>query len=99
MANAEPAPARPPAAPRAEGGYIVQLSAQKTEAEAQAVFRSMQAKYTVLNGRQPHIRRKDQGERGVFYASQVGPFASKEEAAQLCDNLKSAGGNCLVLRN
>jgi cell division protein FtsN len=100
MADATPA-APPPRAPsaRAEGGYVVQLSAQKSEAEAQASFRAMQAKYAALNGQQPLIRRKDQGDRGVFYAAQVGPFGSKDEAAQFCEGLKSAGGSCFVLRN
>jgi cell division septation protein DedD len=75
------------------------LSAQKSEAEAQSTFHAMQSKYSVLNGRQPLIRRKDQGERGIFYAAQVGPFASKDEANQLCESLKSAGGSCFVARN
>jgi hypothetical protein len=83
----------------AGGGYVVQLSAQKTESEAQASFRAMQSKFPALNGQQPLIRRKDQGERGVFYAAQVGPFGSRDEANQLCENLKSAGGSCFVLRN
>ena len=91
----------PPVAPRASesGGFVVQLSAQKSEADAQASFRTMQAKYPVLNGRQPLIRRKDQGERGIFYAAQVGPFGAKSEADQLCETLKSAGGSCFVQRN
>jgi hypothetical protein len=92
-----PAPAR--AAPRAsEGGWVVQLSAQKTEAEAQAAFRTAQAKYSVLGGYQPLIRKKDRGERGVFYGAQVGPFPH-EEANQLCDSLKSAGSDCFVIKN
>jgi cell division septation protein DedD len=81
------------------GGYVVQLSAQKTESEAQASFRAMQSKFSALNGQQALIRRKDQGERGVFYAAQVGPFGSRDEANQLCESLKSAGGSCFVLRN
>ncbi|MGZ8330548.1 MAG: SPOR domain-containing protein [Rhodoplanes sp.] len=28
-----------------------------------------------------------------------GPFASREEAVQLCESLKSAGGSCFVERN
>jgi len=100
MAATDPAPpARAPARAAEAGGFVVQLSAQKSEAEAQASYRAMQAKYAVLNGYQPLIRRKDQGERGVFYAAQVGPFGSKDEASQLCDSLKSAGGSCFVLRN
>jgi cell division septation protein DedD len=90
-----------PAAPRpAEaGGFVVQLSAQRSEAEAQTAFRTMQTKYSVLSGRQPLIRRKDQGERGIFYAAQVGPFGVKSDADQLCETLKSAGGTCFVQKN
>jgi cell division septation protein DedD len=77
----------------------VQVSAQKSEAEAQASFRSLQSKYAVLSGRQVLIRRKDQGERGIFYAAQVGPFGAKADADQLCASLKSAGGSCFVQRN
>jgi hypothetical protein len=80
-------------------GFVVQLSAQRSEPEAQAAFRTMQAKYSVLSGRQPLIRRKDQGERGIFYAAQVGPFGQKSDADQLCETLKSAGGTCFVQKN
>ncbi len=80
-------------------GFVVQLSAARGEPEAQAAFRTMQAKYSVLSGRQPLIRRKDQGERGIFYAAQIGPFGVKSDAEQLCETLKSAGGTCFVQRN
>jgi SPOR domain len=95
-----PAPAR--AAPRAVesggGGWVVQLSAQKTEAEAQSAFRAAQSKYSVLSGYQPLIRKKDRGDRGVFYGAQVGPFP-QGEANQLCESLKSAGSDCFVIKN
>lgn len=80
-------------------GFVVQLSAGRSEPEAQAAFRTMQAKYSVLSGRQPLIRRKDQGERGIFYAAQVGPFGMKNDADQLCETLRSAGGTCFVQKN
>ena len=102
VAAAAPAPApAPPVVPRPSeaGGFVVQLSAQKSEAEAQAAFRAMQAKYSALSGRQPLIRRKDQGERGIFYAAQVGPFGVKGDADQFCETLKSAGGSCFVQKN
>jgi hypothetical protein len=97
MAAVEPArPATPArAAPTGTGGWIVQLSAQKSEAEAQSAFRAAQAKYSALASYQPLIRKKDYGERGVFYASQVGPVA-REEANQLCETIKGAGGNCFI---
>jgi hypothetical protein len=94
---ASPRAAAPAAA--ANGGYVVQVSAQKTEDEAQLSFRAMQAKYPVLSGRQLLIRKKDIAGKGTFYGAQVGPFASREDAAALCDELKSAGGSCMVQKN
>src|SRR5262252_6032557 len=93
--------AAPEAATRAieAGGFVVQLSAARSEPEAQAAFRTMQAKYSVLGGRQLLIRRKDLGERGIFYAAQVGPFGVKSDADQLCETLKSAGGTCFIQKN
>jgi len=109
IANSSPPPSwsAPQAAPEASTraveaggfGFVVQLSAQRSEPEARAAFRTMQAKYSVLSGRQPLVRRKDQGERGIFYAAQVGPFGVKSDADQLCETLKSAGGTCFVQKN
>lgn len=53
---------------------MVQLSAQRTEEEAQSAFRAAQAKYAVLAGYQVLIRKKVQGRRRVFCAAQVGPL-------------------------
>jgi cell division septation protein DedD len=89
----------PAAAPLESGGYVVQLVAVHSEADAQSEFRRLQAKYSsVLSGRQPLIRRKDRGEQ-VFFAAQVGPFGAKSEADQFCGELKAAGGSCYVQRN
>jgi|SRR5215831_17022130 len=81
------------------GGFVVQISAERSEPQALAAFRTIQAKYSLLSGHQPLIRRKDQGERGIFYAAQVGPFGVKSDADQLCETLKSAGGTCFVQKN
>jgi cell division septation protein DedD len=97
--QARPEAAVPGAIETGGSGFVVQLSAARSEPEAQAAFRTMQAKYSVLSGRQPLIRRKDQGERGIFYATQVGPFGLKGDADQLCETLKSAGGTCFVQKN
>ena len=79
---------------------MVQLSSQKTESEAQASFRSLQAKFpNELGGRQPIIRRVDLGNKGVFYRTMVGPFASMQEATQFCATYKAAGGHCVVPNN
>jgi cell division septation protein DedD len=95
-----PADNSPTAAPPESGGYVVQLTAVKSESDAQSEFRRLQTKYaSVLTGRQPLIRRKDQGDRGVFFVAQVGPFGAKGEADQVCDQLKAAGGTCYVYKN
>jgi hypothetical protein len=101
-APAQPNPYRTAALPppAETGNYVVQISSQRSEAEAQASFRALQAKYpSVLGSRQPLIRRADLGSKGVYYRAQVGPFANAEDANQLCSNLKSAGGQCIVQRN
>jgi hypothetical protein len=82
------------------GGYAVQLSSQGSEAEAQSSFRALQAKYpNLLGGREPIVRRADLGEKGIYYRAMVGPFASREQATDLCSNLKAAGGSCIVQKN
>jgi SPOR domain len=87
----------PSAAPSGAGGSYVQVTSRRSEAEAQTEFRAQQARFPdQLNGREPIIRRADLGEKGTFYRALVGPFASAEEAAQLCSSLKAAGGNCIV---
>jgi hypothetical protein len=100
---ATPAPAPPtasaPAAPTG-GGYAVQVTSQRSEAEAQAAFRSLQVKYpSLLGNRYPVIHRADLGEKGTYYRAMVAPFASSEAAANWCTSFKAAGGSCLVAHN
>ena len=81
------------------GGYFVQVTAQRSEAEAQSSYRGIQSKYAnLLGAREPVIRRKDLGSKGIFFGAQVGPL-SHEAAVKLCENLKSAGGSCMIQRN
>jgi cell division septation protein DedD len=83
-----------------QGGYSVQVSSQRSEAEAQAAFRALRAKFpTELGGREPMIRRADLGDKGTYYRALVGPYASVEQAAGVCSKIKAAGGTCLVQRN
>ena len=82
------------------GGYMVQVSSQKNEAEAQASYRVLQGKFpAVLGSRSPLIKRADLGDKGVYYRAMVGPFGSPDEASQFCGSLKTAGGQCVVQRN
>jgi hypothetical protein len=101
-AVAAPAPiaraAKPAAA--AGGSYAVQVSSQRSEAGAQAAFRSLQAKYpNQLGGRQALIHKVELGAKGTYYRAMVGPFANANEAGEVCSGLKAAGGQCIVQKN
>jgi hypothetical protein len=75
----------------------VQISSQRSEADAQAAFRNMQGRYPgQLGGKQVMIRRADLGSKGVYYRAMVGPFANAGDATELCNSLKAAGGQCIV---
>jgi cell division protein FtsN len=76
------------------------VSSQRSEAEANASYKALQARYpSILGGRSSFVRRADLGSRGTYYRSMVGPFATAEEATQFCSSLKSAGGQCIIHRN
>jgi hypothetical protein len=78
----------------------VQVSSQKSEAEAKAAFHGLQGKYPQQLGSKPmFVHRVDLGAKGIYYRTMVGPFASAAEASELCSGLKSAGGSCIVQKN
>lgn len=104
-AAAPAAPAAQAPAPAAtdasipSGAYIVQVSSQRTEDQAQAAFSDLQRRYgSVLGGVTPVIQRADLGDRGTFYRVRI-PAGSRDDAISLCERLKSAGGDCFVRRN
>jgi len=88
----------PPAA--AGSGYVVQVSAQRSKADAEASFRLLQEKFPFhLGGRTAIVRRADLGAKGIYYRAMVGPFASAGEADQFCGRFRAAGGQCIIQRN
>ena len=108
--GSSPPPARDVAPPRAPvrtastggggSGFHVQISSQRSEADAQTSYRSIQSKYSgVLGDRQAVIRRADLGDKGTYYRAMIGPFSTREQAIQLCGSLKAAGGDCVVQSN
>jgi SPOR domain/SAM domain (Sterile alpha motif) len=82
------------------GGYAVAVASERSAADADAVFRSLQAKFpNQLGGREPIVRRTDLGPEGIYYQASIGPFMSKKAAARVCSSLKAAGESCLVEKN
>ncbi len=99
--------AAPPAAPvpaavepvAGGGGFMVQLGAPGSESEARATFASLQRRFSdQLSSDQPTIRRADVGNGRTVYRLRVGPYG-REAAAEKCEALKAAGGNCFIARN
>jgi len=98
VATLQPPPGAPGtgAVQATEGRFLVSITSQPTEAEAEAAFRAMQKKHPEqLSSHSPVIKRVE-GKKGVSYRAMVGPFASREEATRFCTNYSSAGGQCWV---
>lgn len=92
----KPAPsAAAPVAPASTGGYVLQIGAYKSQAEADAAWRSFQSKHAAtLSGYAQSVKQVDLGGKGTWYRLRVGSFASKDAAAALCGKLTAEGGAC-----
>ncbi|QYO78278.1 SPOR domain-containing protein [Devosia salina] len=92
---AAPAPAATSAVTPAAA--YVQMASQRSEEAARQSAQAVATRYGVLfSGVSPEIQRVDLGERGIYYRVLV-PAASRESAANICTNVKAAGGDCLLL--
>lgn len=90
------APADTPAVSRT-GEFVVQVSSQRSAADAQGSWRALQTRYpNLLSSYTAAVKQVDLGERGIYYRAQVGPFASRDEANKLCQALRAQGGDCVV---
>jgi hypothetical protein len=84
----------PPAVESA--GYVAVLASVPVSAtsrvDALAQYADIQQNYSsVLGSRTPDVREANLGSRGRYHRLMVGPPGSKESAAELCAQLKSAG--------
>lgn len=98
------------AAPAAAGGavatggngYVAVLASvpasSKSNMDALKQFADMQQKYgTALANKTPEVREANLGDKGTYHRLLVGPPGSREQAGQLCSELKAAGyGSCWV---
>ena len=83
----------------AGGDYLVQISALRSEAAAtEAWQRARRSHPEIFSGASMSIERADLGARGVFFRLRAGAFGSREGASDFCDAYKSAGGDCIVVR-
>jgi cell division septation protein DedD len=90
-----PAAAKPVAA-AAAGGFVLQIGAYKSQADAATAWKTYQSKHAaLLAGYSDNVQQVDLGEKGTWYRLRVGGFADREVASALCDRLKADGGACI----
>jgi len=95
VAAATPVAAKPQQAASA-GGYGIQIASLPSEDEANKSYASLSKKFAgVLGGRSYEIRKADIAGKGTFYRVRI-PAGSKDEAAALCEQYRTAGGSCLI---
>lgn len=78
------------------GAWQVQLIASASQKAAEDTWKILSAKYDVLKNL-PHeidASRNDAG--AMLYRLRVGAFADKAGAEKVCNEIKQAGGSCLV---
>ena len=82
-------------APSRAGAYV-QLSSQRSEADASASLRSVQSQLGGLLSAPLEIRRVDLGAKGIWYRV-VMPTGSFQDATQSCARIKANGGDCVAI--
>jgi formylglycine-generating enzyme required for sulfatase activity len=96
-ASPPPAPAAPPPDVEPAKAYVVQISSQRSRAEAITSISAFQKKYAqTLAGRTLGIQASRPDAKGVWYRAVVGPPMSFDAANRICTDLKTAGGPCAV---
>jgi cell division septation protein DedD len=93
--NTEPPPITHTAPAVAGGAYVLQIGAYKSEAEADAAWKTYSSKHSgTLSGYANDVKQVDLGAKGTWYRLRVGSFADKGAAAALCAKLTAEGGAC-----
>lgn len=90
-------PSSAPAAAPAGKGYQVQFANSRSQADAKALWKQVQAKNSQLASVQPRIEKVDIGSFGTFYSLKVGPYASQSQSTKVCNALKRNGTDCSII--
>lgn len=85
------------AAKAGQGSYVLQIGAYKSQAEADAAWKTYRARHSaLLSGFSENVIQVDLGPKGIWYRLRIGGFADKDGASALCDRLKADGGACFL---
>jgi hypothetical protein len=85
-----------PIASAGKGSWRIQLASVRSEAEAQAEWRRLQARHPALGGLGMSVARADLGDKGVFYRIQAGPL-DETRAKAICTEFKTQNLGCQVV--
>ena len=78
------------------GPWRVQLMASTNRSAVANSWKSLTGKYKVLQTQPHEIETADLGAKGIFYRLHAGAFANRDGADNLCKEIKSLGGSCIV---
>ncbi len=93
----QPAVALPAAAAPAASGFYVSLRSAPDEKAIQRDLPALSGKYKAqLGDVQLTVKIADLGAKGVTYRAVAGPLGTRQEAMDLCQKIKGAGGGCFV---
>jgi hypothetical protein len=99
VAAAAPSEIQTPPPTVASGGYLVQISSERSMEQAQSAYAAAQRRFpSLLGSLDPQIQQADLGAKGIYYRVKVGPWETRDEAVKVCESLRAAGGNCIVTR-
>ena len=95
----QPAPAKTAAATPATGNFRVQIAAVRSQQRAEAEWQRVQRKNPdVLSGLTLMTQQINLGaDKGIFFRIQAGPL-SRQQAAKICQVLKSRKQACILVR-
>jgi len=106
----EPAPAPAPAEaevaalpepstePVTDSGIRLQLASVPNEGDVDGEWKRLRKRIGApLADLELHVERADLGSKGIFYRLQAGPFADRAAATATCQDIRAAGGDCLIV--
>jgi hypothetical protein len=98
IAETQVAAADPVQTPAPAGSYSIQIASTPSPEAAKSTYAALSRKFGgVLGGRGVNVQRADVAGKGTVYRVRI-PAGSKQEAAALCQQYKSAGGNCFITK-
>ncbi len=69
------------AAASAGGAYVLQIGSYKSQADADAAWKTFSSKHPMAGGYSENVRKADLGDKGTWYRLRMGSFADKAAAS------------------